>query len=164
MTDFRSLELKYRSEIEWHIINALPNLYASFIEFRTSDDYEDKTLSYDLIFNLNFTISVRIRNHKYIKYEDMTVRVLTKNGNKSEFDKIKNGMAQVYFYAYEDEFSECLEKVRIVNVESIRKLIDIKNYKIKTNTDGSEFATFNFCDISATGGAIYKYNKVQQLV
>lgn len=158
MDDVRFLENKYKNEIERHIIAALPNLYGSFIKFRQADSYEDGNLSFDLVFNSNFTISIRIRGNEFINYKDLTIRYRSKQGNRTEFDKIKDGLAQIYFYAYECPNKESLIKVRMANVDSIRELIKEGSYITKTNFDGTMLAAFKFKDIHSKGGAIYKYN------
>lgn len=158
MNNYRFLEMKYKDEIEKHIKKALPFLYGSFIQLRDATDYEDGNLSFDLVFNFNFTISIRIRQNKYIKFNDMTIRYKSKKGNKTEFDKINEGMAQIYLYAYENENRTSLSKVRMADVESLRKLIKENKYKTYSNNDGTMLAAFKFKDIKLAGGAIYKYN------
>lgn len=158
MDNWRQLETKYKDDIERHIKSALPNLYGTFIQFRQADDYEDGNLSFDLVFNFNFTISIRIRQHKYINYNDLTIRYRSKHGGRTEFDKIKEGLAQIYFYAYECPERKSLIKVRMADVEAIRTLIKEGVYVIKENNDGTMLAAFKFSDISYAGGAIYKHN------
>lgn len=158
MKTHRFLEMKYKDEIEKHIKMALPNLYGSFIQFKEADDFEDSNLAFDLVFNFNFTISIRIRNNKYLKYEDMTIRYKSKKGNKTEFDKIKEGLAQIYFYAYECPKHEKLVKVRMADVNAIRTLINDNLFITKSNSDGTMLAAFKFSDINLAGGAIYKYD------
>jgi hypothetical protein len=158
MNDYRNLENKFKSEIELHIKNAMPNLFDSFVQFRQSDDEEDGKLSFDLVFNMNFTISIRIRKHKYLKFNDMTIRYKSLKGYRTEIDKIKDGLAQIYFYAYMSEDENSLCKVRICNVESIRKLIEQENYKVHENKDGTMLAAFKFQDIANNQGAVYQFN------
>ena len=158
MNDYRFLENKFKNEIELHIKNAMPNLFNSFVQFRQSDDEEDGKLSFDLVFNMNFTISIRIRKHKYLKYHDMTIRYKSLKGCRTEIDKIKDGLAQIYFYAYMSEDENSLCKVRICNVESIRKLIEQENYEVRENKDGTMLAAFKFQDIANNQGAVYKFN------
>lgn len=158
MNDYRNLENKFKSEIEFHIKNAMPNLFDSFVHFRQSDDEEDGKLSFDLVFNMNFTISIRIRKHKYLKFNDMTIRYKSLKGYRTEIDKIKDGLAQIYFYAYMSEDENSLCKVRICNVESIRKLIEQENYKVCENKDGTMLAAFKFQDIANNQGAVYQFN------
>lgn len=156
MDDIRFLENKFYNEIKHHISLSLPKI--KFVSFRLSTEEEDTKHSFDMVCNVNFNISVRIRKNKYIKYPDMTIRSKTKNGGKTEIDKIKSGMAQVYFYAYMNNKETELIKIRIVNVDAIRKLTNSKKYSKRKNNDGSEFYTYLFSDIFKENGAIYKYN------
>jgi len=158
MNDIRTLEKKYARQIKWHITKALPALHKRFAKLRMSSDYEDGNLSYDLSYTLHFTISVRIRKHKYINYKDMTIRYKSKANMRTEIDKIADGYAQIYFYAYESEKEDDLVKVRIVDVNAIRKMIENKNYEVRKNYDGTELAAFSFKEISNFGGAIYQYD------
>jgi hypothetical protein len=158
MNDYRNLENKFKNLIEYHIKQAMPNLFDSFVQFRQSDEEEDGKLSFDLVFNMNFTISIRIRKNKYTKYNDMTIRYKSMKGHRTEIDKIKDGLAHIYFYAYMDESENSLCKVRICNVDSIRKLIIDEKYKVRKNQDGTMLAAFKFKDIHDYGGAIYKFN------
>lgn len=158
MNDYRNLENKFKNEIELHIKNAMPKLFDSFVYFRQSDDEEDGKLSFDLVFNMNFTISIRIRKNSYLKYNDMTIRYKSLKGKRTEIDKIKDGLAQIYFYAYMSKDENSLCKVRICNVESIRKLIEENKYIVRENADGTMLAAFKFKDISDNGGAVYKFN------
>ena len=63
MDNVRFLENKFKKEIEQHISKALPNL-TKYFKFRPSTNEEDSNLSFDLVFKLDFTISVRIRKNK----------------------------------------------------------------------------------------------------
>jgi hypothetical protein len=157
MDNVRFLENKFKKEIEQHISKALPNL-TKYFKFRPSTNEEDSNLSFDLVFNLDFTISVRIRKNKYLKYKDLTIRSKSKNNGKTEIDKIMEGKAQVYFYAYMNECEDKLIKVFMADVEAIRKLTFVKDYKHKKNNDNTEFFTYNFKDIEWMNGNIYEYN------
>ena len=158
MNDVRTLEKKYAKQIKWHIAKSLPALHAKFCKLKMSSDYADSNLSYDLTYGLHFTISVRIRKYKYIKHKDMTIRYKSKANMPTEFDKIADGYAQIYFYAYESEKQDDLVKVRIVDVNAIRKMIEEKNYTVRQNFDGTELAAFSFFKIQELGGAIYQYD------
>lgn len=160
MDDVRFLENKFSMEIKEHINNAIPNLINTFCQYKAATDFEDVNLCFDLIFNMNFTISIRIRKHKYIPYNDLTIRSKTKNGFKTEIDKIKEGLAQIYFYAYMNENENKLVKIRIANVEAIRKLTSSKIYEHKKNNDGTEFFTYKFADIKKHNGNIYQYDYI----
>ena len=159
MNDYRVLEYKFKEEIEKHLKKALPNIHDVFAVYRASNDYEDSNLSFDLVFNLEFTVSIRIRKNKYLKFNDLTIRSKSKQNNKTEIDKINEGMAQVYFYAYMDKLESKLIKVRIAKVEAIRKLYNEKKFQgPKKNMDGTEFISFTFKDISDFHGGIYKFD------
>lgn len=159
MSRFRDLEIRFKDEIEYHILKALPNLYDSFVELNISDETQDGKFSFDLIFNFNFTVSVRIRKYKYIKYPDLTIRSRSQNGYTTEIDKIKMGLAQIYFYAYMSRDEKQLIKVRMADVDAIRRLIQKNKFNgPMPNFDGTEFISFNFIDIYKENGAIYKYN------
>lgn len=155
--EIREYENKFKSEIEKHINFAIPELLNKFSTVRQSTEYEDSKLSFDLVYNLNFTVSIRIRKNKYINFNDLTIRYKSKNGGKTEIDKIKEGLAQVYFYAYMNQEESELIKVRIVNVDAIRDLINENNFSIYKNFDGTELAAFKFSDIANKNGAIYKF-------
>jgi len=156
MNDVRKLENKFLKIIEYHIKKAFPNAKGKLL---LSTDKEDTELSFDAKID-NIEISIRIRKYKYLKYNDITIRSRSKNGGKTEIDKIKEGLAQIYFYSYMDEQEKELVKVRIVDVNSIRQLTKLNIFEHKKNKDSTEFYTYKFKDIKQYNGAIYKYNKI----
>ena len=160
MNNVRFLENKFSVEIKEHINKAIPNLINTFCQYKPATDFEDGNLCFDLIFNMNFTISIRIRKYKYINYNDLTIRSKSKKGFKTEIDKIKEGLAQIYFYAYMNQDENKLVKIRIANVEAIRKLTSSKIYEHKKNNDGTEFFTYKFTDIKKYDGNIYQYDYI----
>jgi hypothetical protein len=158
MNNVRALETKYHTEIGFHLRKALRGFHERYAIIKPSTEYQDGNYAFDLVYQLNLIISVRIRQHKYIKYRDMTIRYKSKNGGITEFEKIKNGYAKIYLYAYESEDRDSFVKVRIVDVDAIRKLIAQERYSIYKNDDGTELAAFRFSDIATFGGAIYQYD------
>lgn len=159
MNKFTELEYKFADQIESHIVKALPKLYDNFVEFRKATEEEDCRFSYDMVFGINFTISIRIRKNSYLKYNDLTIRSKSKFGGKTEIDKIMDGLAQVYFYSYMNKEETELVKIRIADVDAIRNLY--KNGKFtgpRKNFDGTELIAFSFSNIANIGGAIYKYD------
>ena len=160
MNDIRFLENKFAEEIQKHIKKALPNLNDSFMQFRQSTELEDSKLSFDLVFNLGFTVSIRIRKYDYIKYNDLTIRSKSKSNGYTEIDKIKAGLARIYFYAYMNLQETELIKIRIVNVDAIRKLIKHGIFEERRNNDSTEFIAMKFSDINENGGAIYQYDNL----
>lgn len=158
MNDIRFLENKFAEEIQKHIKKALPNLNDNIMQFRQSTELEDSNLSFDLVFNLGFTVSIRIRKYDYIKYNDLTIRSKSKSNGYTEIDKIKNGLSQIYFYAYMNLQETELIKIRIVNVDAIRKLIKDGIFIERKNNDSTEFIAMKFSDINEYSGAIYQYD------
>jgi len=155
MSNYRDLEHKHLKEIEWHLKIIYPDIN-SMLEL--SSNKEDSNLSFDAKFH-DKKISIRIRNNEYLKYPDLTIRSKSKNNGKTEIDKIKEGMAEIYFYGYLDKDRNRLVKIRVVSVDAIRRLIQKKKYELKKNSDGTEFFTFLFSDIKKAGGNIYKYDE-----
>jgi hypothetical protein len=156
MNDVRHLENRFLNVIEWHIKKAFPNIKGNLAP---STDKEDTELSFDAKID-DKQISIRIRKHKYLKYPDLTIRSRSKNGGKTEIDKIKEGLAQIYFYSYMDEQEKELVKVRIVDVNSIRELTKLNIFEHRKNKDITEFYTYKFKDIKQYNGDIYKYDKI----
>lgn len=158
MGNYRDLEHKFKPEITRHINNAIPNIRFETGTVSVSSDYEDGNLSFDMVLNSKIGISVRIRKHKYIKFNDLTIRYRSKQGGYCEFEKIQNGLADIYFYAYMNEDESQLVKIRICYVNAIRKLISEAKYNIFKNYDNTKLATFKFSDIAKNKGGIYKFD------
>jgi hypothetical protein len=157
MDNVRFLEQKFLGEIVDHLKKASCDIPSLFFDVKESTKKEDTELSFDLVFNLNFTVSVRIRKACYIKFNDLTIRSRTKAGGNTEIHKME-GKAQIYFYAYMNKAEDKLIKIRVVDVKAIRVLKEKGMYEIKKNADGTEFNTFRFKDIADHKGGIYKYN------
>lgn len=160
MDNYRELEHKFKNEIAYHLHLALPNIVFKKSDLKVSNDYQDTKLSFDMILISSIGVSVRIRKHKYISYKDMTIRYRSTGGQYCEFNKIQDGLADIYFYAYMNNTETDLVKIRICDVDAIRKLINLNKFSIFKNFDGSELATFKFKDIALHGGAIYKYTNL----
>lgn len=156
MNDIRFLENKFFKEIKKHILLALPKI--QYINFRLSTDEEDTKLSFDMVCNINILISIRIRKNKFKVYNDLTIRSRSKNNGKTEIDKIMDNKSQIYFYAYMNEEENLLEKIRIVDVETIKKLTIKEKYQKRKNNDGTEFNTYLFSEIKKENGDIYQYD------
>tara|TARA_R110000737_G_scaffold347633_1_gene379547 strand:+ start:578 stop:1057 length:480 start_codon:yes stop_codon:yes gene_type:complete len=156
MNNIRFLENKFFKEIKKHILLALPKI--QYINFRLSTDEEDTKLSFDMVCNINILISIRIRKNKFKVYNDLTIRSRSKNNGKTEIDKIMDNKSQIYFYAYMNEEENLLEKIRIVDVETIKKLTIKEKYQKRKNNDGTEFNTYLFSEIKKENGDIYQYD------
>ena len=160
MDNYRDLEHKFKAEITNHINNAMPNIRFKKGSVLVSSDYEDGNLSFDMVLNSKIGISVRIRKHKYINFNDLTIRYRSKAGGYCEFEKIQNGLADIYFYAYMNEDESKLIKIRICDVDAIRELIKQEKYSIFNNYDSTQLATFKFSDIAKYKGGIYKFDSI----
>jgi len=156
MNNIRFLENKFFKEIKKHILLALPKI--QYINFRLSTDEEDTKLSFDMVCNIDILISIRIRKNKFKVYNDLTIRSRSKNNGKTEIDKIMDNKSQIYFYAYMNEEENLLEKIRIVDVETIKKLTIKQKYQKRKNNDGTEFNTYLFSEIKKENGDIYQYD------
>tara|TARA_R110001606_G_C15295699_1_gene642035 strand:+ start:753 stop:1232 length:480 start_codon:yes stop_codon:yes gene_type:complete len=156
MNDIRFLENKFFKEIKKHILLALPKI--QYINFRLSTDEEDTKLSFDMVCNIDILISIRIRKNKFKVYNDLTIRSRSKNNGKTEIDKIMDNKSQIYFYAYMNEEENLLEKIRIVDVKTIKKLTIKEKYQKRKNNDGTEFNTYLFSEIKKENGDIYQYD------
>ena len=156
MYNVRHLENKFLDEIKKHIILALPKI--TYVNFRQSTPIEDKKLSFDMIFTSKFKISIRIRKHKYLYFNDLTIRSKSKNNKKTEIHKIMYSEVQIYFYAYMNEEEDSFVRIRIIDINAIKELTKKGKYKNKKNSDGTEFYTYLFSEIEKENGNIYKYD------
>jgi hypothetical protein len=157
MGDVRDLENRHFSEIIKHLKLAI-NGFTPFTCTRLSTEEEDTKLSFDLQFNMNLQISVRIRKKKYTNFKDLTIRYKSKGGNETEIDKINNYKAQIYFYAYLDEFELSFDEIYIVDVQAIRSLYAKQKFNGPyRNKDNSQLIAFNFEDIKNEGGELYHF-------
>jgi len=71
--------------------------------FRKATSEEDLKKSSDMIMITDkgeFGIGIRFRQAKY-KYRDLTIRAELNSGAKTEYQKLKDGMCDVYFYGWE---------------------------------------------------------------
>ena len=84
---------------------------------------QDLEFPNDMKLNVDIEVSVRIRDNKYKRYQDLTVRSRSKNGGKTEIDKILEGKAQIYFYAYMNKEENDLEEINICDIEYFKKLL-----------------------------------------
>ena len=145
----REQETKYEQEILKYISESFKVInFNKFSSIKKSTEYEDTHLSFDMSFTANFNVSVRIRQNKYKTFQDLTIRSQSENNCKTEIDKITEGKAQVYFYAYENKERTKLEQINICDVDIIRELYKRKKYKDRSNKDdNTKFITFDFKDI-----------------
>lgn len=107
-----------------------------FVRLQEATIIEDMTEGFDYCLQYNqCKIAVRIRKPECV-YRDFTIRY------RSEFDKIKAGMGNMYLYAWtrNNNNSESIDKYMIIDLDRLRKTsffndIDFDK-RVKNNTDG----------------------------
>jgi hypothetical protein len=139
--EIRQFEVKFKNDIFKILRNH--NILLPFItwEIVQSSDFEDCNLSYDMKFNGNVNLSVRIRRNKYLKFRDFTIRTKSKNGYKCEYDKLIQGCGQVYFYGWMDITETKIIDWIIVDIDKIRNKIE-ENGKYYDNIDNTGFKAY----------------------
>ena len=119
----REQELKFKDVILTNLTYYLKKIdIKKYSILKTSSIYEDTQLSYDMKLNIDMMVSVRIRDNKYKRFQDLTIRSKSKNGGKTEIDKILEGKAQIYFYAYMNKEESDLEEINICDIDILRSL------------------------------------------
>lgn len=163
MEIIRSQEHKFKNYIGNVIYNNIKKLPKTLFQINQSNDVEDNTLSFDLIFNLNVQISVRLRKNKYIKYKDITIRSRSKKGYTTEIDKIysgcsESGCSQIYFYGWLSEDENEIIQWILLDINKFRK--KVYDYGVeRKNDDGTEFKAFSFKFLLENNAIIDKYRK-----
>ena len=144
----RYQEVKFKNIILSHLSDCLKNIdIKKYSILKISSIYEDTRLSYDMKLNVDIEVSVRIRDNKYKRYQDLTVRSRSKNGGKTEIDKILEGKAQIYFYAYMNKEENDLEEINICDIDILRLLHKQNKYTKQNNFVGTKFYAYKFEDI-----------------
>lgn len=144
----REQELKFKDVILTNLTYYLKKIdIKKYSILKTSSIYEDTQLSYDMKLNIDMMVSVRIRDNKYKRFQDLTIRSKSKNGGKTEIDKILEGKAQIYFYAYMNKEESDLEEINICDIDILRSLHKENKYTKQNNLDGTKFYAYKFQDI-----------------
>ena len=144
----REQELKFKDVILTNLTYYLKKIdIKKYSILKTSSIYEDTQLSYDMKLNIDMMVSVRIRDNKYKRFQDLTIRSKSKNGGKTEIDKILEGKAQIYFYAYMNKEESDLEEINICDIDILRSLHKENKYTKQNNYDGTKFYAYKFQDI-----------------
>ena len=130
--------------------------------FGLSSEYEDTNLGFDFIYEikdiLTRTTGFRCRSHKYMHYNDVSIRSRTKKGNYCELDKILDGYGQYNVYAYENETKNEILKAYLIEMEAIRQLTRQSKFRTIDVYDGS-FNVYSIEDIKLLGCLIDKYDR-----
>lgn len=157
-------ELSYAPIIE----NLLAN-YAGIIhrrgfkvfELKKASPEEDSYAGFDFVFQMgSFTVPVRIRRPD-CRYRDFTVRSRSRNGGKTEIHKLREGMGDLYFYAWSEDFMgvEKMAEFALIDLNSVRAagLLTAENVahlREISNGDGTSFISFSLKELAAAQALI----------
>ena len=115
---------EFQKKFYQKIIEILKENAFHFIDISTASEYEDKNQATDFIITLEGgEIALRIRRSNY-EHRDLTLRYSTRYGNKTEFEKIKDGFAKYYLYCWtkeDDKKNEYIDEYMLVDLDELRK-------------------------------------------
>lgn len=107
------------------------------VNIEIAEPEADMKYATDMIVEVNNGhVAVRIRRSVY-SYRDLTIRSY-KNGYKTELDKLKEGYADWYLYAWENKTQSGLAEYILIDLEIARPLF-FMDLQEKTNNDGTKF-------------------------
>jgi hypothetical protein len=124
------------------------------IEAATPD--EDMKQSTDLKVNIKGgDVAARVRR-PYRTFRDLTIRAY-KNGNKTEIDKLREGYADWYLYAWENEFGTLSEWI-LVDINKMRSSgLLFEQRTVRMNGDGrTGFVTYSIEELVRCGALVAK--------
>lgn len=158
MKDIRIEEIKFMPAISIIIKENFWLFTPDITDIKLSEDTEDTKESFDMVYKSNIEISIRIRNQKYLRYADFTIRCGSYYGGETEIDKLRNGKGSVYLYAWKTVDNNSFESWVLVDINKIRDLFNKQDKKIIYNIDGTAFHAYNLQQINSMGGLINYYN------
>lgn len=121
------------------------------ISIRPGTPLEDLKAATDMVVEVTAgTIAVRIRRANY-GYRDLTIRAWRSSGAKTELQKIQEGHADYYLYAWENERGDFTDWM-IVDLDCLRGSGLLESTKIKKNRDGTTgFICINWLELYENG-------------
>lgn len=147
------------------ILKQMPAEY--FMDFAAAPAQQDMEEATDLIlFVEGGTMAVRVRRHKYwTKNNDdpeWSVRFRSRQNKKTEIDKLREGLADWYFFAYSQDDKSELAAWWLVDLSQVRDnglLDDLESWQLASlgwrgpysNSDGSAGAYFPFDKLEQLG-------------
>lgn len=115
---------------------------AHIINIRTATEKEDCEEATDMVIEIKSgTIGIRIRRPEYYKYGDITIRYSLPSGEKTEWQKLKDGKLRWYFYGWSDGQGD-LQDWCLLDMKKF-PFLEENRLNIKTNIDGTSFACFS---------------------
>jgi hypothetical protein len=144
MINIRLEEINFLPEISKIIADNFKLFPQNIINVQLSSDMEDTKESFDMIYSSTVEISVRIRDHYYLKYGDFTVRSKAYCGNPTEIDKLIAGKGSIYLYAWKTLDQKSFETWVLIDINKIRPMFTeiYKDHII--NKDGTAFKAYSF--------------------
>ena len=141
------MTIEYSDKINKQIFDHLGELkLKNIMQLETASFQEDTELATDKKLSIKKSISVRVREPN-CKSRDLTIRWATKYGNETEYDKIKKGLGQIYYYGWKSDDNNICEYV-IVDIDKLRKNDRFKHPGSKIeNNDGTKFVALKIEDI-----------------
>lgn len=134
----------YSQEHINNMVKILKDNAMHLIDVRIADEYKDKNESTDLIIQVvGGDVAVRTRK---TSFRDFTIRSKSYYGQKTELDKLREGFAKWYLYAWESK--DGYDYV-LVDMDVVRKcgILDIKRKEIP-NIDGTKFIAINLSELA----------------
>lgn len=112
------------------------------VNVRLATPDEDTKQSTDMVIEMDnkATIAVRIRRSSS-RFRDFTIRAQAKHGGKTELAKLREGWADWYIYAWEND-SHAINEFVLINLPQLRKANGLSDYHLspfKSNGDGTGF-------------------------
>jgi hypothetical protein len=159
---------KFEKQFNWSlkfnpkIKKIVKSLADKIVSVRDATPHEDMTQSTDLVIKVDVgTIAARVRkkNYTFNKYPDVTIRSYSK-GYKTEIDKIKEGWASWYIYAW-SEFDNWI----FYDIDKVRKsgLLN-KDFNELSNYDGTKFIVIPVNNLSLINAIVDCSKEVKKYV
>ena len=116
-------------------------------EIKVADYEADNHQATDLIIG-DISVGCRVRSHKYLEYNDWSIRRSYTVAAETELAKLKSGYCNVYFYAWTNARHEIVRWV-LIDVDKFREFLDYP-WAVKHNV-ATDFITIPITYVAQTG-------------
>ena len=133
------------------ITNIIKHEAANLIEINLATEEQDTQQATDIVVATSVgTIAVRVRTYRSTiakGYRDFTIRTRSCLGNRTEIDKLREGFAKWYIYAWEDDSGK-IDQYILVDMDIVRdqRLLDVARRDI-SNGDGTMFCAISIDEL-----------------
>lgn len=135
-----------------------------FLSLEVSDDEKDTQEATDMIIKIEGgDVALRVRDaNKH--FRDFTIRSRSKNGGKTEIDKIKEGFGDWYLYGWGN--NGYVKEYILVDLGKVRDFNLLKGRKEIPNYDGTRFINIQIGELQMCGCLVAKSvsEKTQQKI